>query len=192
MKGKLIILVGPSGSGKSSVLTELKRLKSEYVYALSATTRPMRPGEKDGEIYHFYTRERFEQGIKNEEFLEYAIVHQDHYYGLIKGPIVEALESGKTVIREVDIQGFDSIRERIPGKNLVTIFITAPSTEELVDRIVNRAAISEDELKKRRASMKQEIMRSRDCDYLVENRDGKLAQTTQKVIDIIASETQNS
>src|SRR3989338_6544046 len=123
MKGKLFLIVGPSGSGKSSVLKGLKAAHPEHTYPLSATTRPMREGEKEGEIYNFYTQKRFEEGLKNGEFLEHALVHQSHYYGTLKKPIMEALEGGKTLVREVDIQGFDSIKKAIPPKILVTVFI---------------------------------------------------------------------
>lgn len=189
MKGKLFLLVGPSGSGKSSVLTKLKESHPEFTYPLSATTRQMREGEREGDIYHFYTKEQFKKGIETGEFLEWAVVHQDNYYGLIKKPIAEALEKGKTVIREVDIQGFDSIREKIDKKNLVTIFIAVPNKAELVERIVSRAAISEDELAKRKESMHREFNRLRDCDYMVENKQGELDQTVKKVLQIIQSET---
>jgi len=189
MTGKLFLIVGPSGSGKSSVLMELKKQKKEYVYPLSATTRPMREGEKEGDIYHFYTKERFKQGIQKGEFLEHAIVHQDNYYGLLKKPIMKALQKGETIVREVDIQGFDNIREKIPKKNLVTIFITTPNKQELIQRIVSRAAISEDELEKRKKSMHREFARSKDCDYLVENKQGELGKTVEKVIYIVESES---
>jgi guanylate kinase len=189
MKGKLFIIVGPSGSGKSSVLMEFKKKHPEYTYPLSATTRAMRQGEKDGDIYHFYTKEQFEKGIKNDEFLEWAIVHQDNYYGLIKETLMKSLENGETVVREVDIQGFDSIRKKIPKKNLVTIFITVPNKQELIDRIVHRAAISEDELEKRLESMHREFARARDCDYLVENKNGELEKTVEKVEEIIKNES---
>ncbi len=190
MNGKLIIIVGPSGSGKSSVMHGLMRAHPEYIYPLSATTRAMREGEKDGDIYHFYTKEKFEEGIENGEFLEYAIVHQDNYYGLLKGPLMDSLENGETVVREVDIQGFDSIREAIPKENLVTIFITVPNKGELIDRIVSRAAISADELEKRKESMHREFNRAKDCDYMVENIHGELEKTIQKVADIIKSESE--
>ncbi len=189
MKGKLFLLVGPSGSGKSSVLSELKKSHPEFTYPLSATTRAMREGEKEGEIYHFYSKEQFQKGIEKEEFLEWAVVHQDNYYGLIKKPLMEALENGKTVVREVDIQGFDSIRDKIPKESLVTIFITVPNKNELIERIVNRAAISEDELEKRKESMYKEFNRLRDCDYMVENRNGELEETVEKVVEIIGSES---
>jgi guanylate kinase len=185
MQGKLFLIVGPSGSGKSSVLQGLKKEYTDFVYPLSATTRPMREGEKDGDIYHFLTKEEFKQGIEEEKFLEWAIVHQDNYYGLIRGPIMEALENGKTVVREVDIQGFDSIRKKIDKKNLVTIFITVPNKNELVERIINRATISEDELEKRKESMHREFNRARDCDYMVENAEGELKKTIAKVAHVI-------
>lgn len=188
MNGKLFLIVGPSGSGKSSVFEELKNRHPEFYFPLSATTRAMRPGEKDGMIYHFYTQERFKKGILNEEFLEYAVVHQDNYYGLIKKPVLEALEKGNTVIREVDIQGFESIREVIPKKNLVTIFITVPDVKDLVERITQRSKMSEDELKKRLKSMQIEIKKARECDYLVENKAGELEKTVGKVEKIIEGE----
>ena len=191
MNGKLFLIVGPSGSGKSSVLHKLMEQKTEYVYPLSATTRPMRKGEKDGDIYHFMSKEDFKKGIEEGKFLEWAIVHQDHYYGLIKGPIMEGLKEGKTIVREVDIQGFDSIREKIDKANLVSIFITVSNKEELIERIVNRAAISEDELKKRKESMHKEFNRAKDCDYMVENIQGKLDEAVEKVIKIIEEEINN-
>lgn len=191
MKGKLFIIVGPSGSGKSSVLHKLKEMKPDYQYPLSATTRPMREGEVDGDIYHFMTKDEFKEGIEAENFLEWAIVHQDNYYGLIKGPIMKGLKDGKTIVREVDIQGFDSIRGKIAPKNLVTIFITVPNKNELIERIVSRAAISQDELEKRKESMHKEFGRAKDCDYMVENSEGKLDETAKRVMEIIEEEINN-
>lgn len=171
------------------MLTELKKQHPEYTYPLSATTRDMRKGEKDGEIYHFYTKEQFEKGIEEGEFIEYAIVHQDNYYGVIKAPVIESLKRGETIVREVDIQGFDSIRNEIPSENLITIFISVPNKQELIDRIINRAAISKDELNKRLKSMHREFMKSRECDYLVENERGELKKTVEKVSEIIKNES---
>ncbi|QQR83250.1 guanylate kinase [Candidatus Peregrinibacteria bacterium] len=185
MKGTLFLIVGPSGSGKSSVLMELKKSHPEYTYPLSATTRPMRPGEKEGDIYHFYSHDEFKQHVERGDFLEYAVVHQDHYYGLIKQPVIEALQRGEIVVREVDIQGFESIRNAISKEDLVTIFITAPNQEELIERIRGRAPIDDDELKKRLVSMRAELSKARECDYLVENKNGALADTVARVVKII-------
>ena len=188
MKGKIFLLVGPSGSGKSSVFTELKKKYPKYTYPLSATTRQKRKGEKDGDIYNFLSKEEFKKAIREDKFLEHAVVHQDNYYGLIKEPVLESLVKGEIIVREVDIQGFDSIRDKIPEKNLVTIFITVPNKKELIERIVNRATIDDDELNKRKESMHKEFARLKDCDYLVENIFGKLGETVKKVSDIIKSE----
>ncbi|PIZ73361.1 guanylate kinase [Candidatus Peregrinibacteria bacterium CG_4_10_14_0_2_um_filter_43_11] len=189
MKGKLFLIVGPSGSGKSSVLMELKMMHPEYIYPLSATTRPMREGEKEGDIYDFYTKKRFEEGIQNGDFLEHAVVHQDYYYGLLKQPVLKSLKAGEVVVREVDIQGFDSIRRTIPAQNMVSIFITTANKNELIDRIVNRAKISNEELGKRMESMHHEFARAKDCDYLVENQKGELKQTVKMVSKIIQKES---
>lgn len=189
MKGKLFLIVGPSGSGKSSVLKGLKAAHPEYTYPLSATTRAMREGERDGEIYHFYTREQFEEGLKKDEFLEHALVHGLHYYGTLKEPILKGLQHGKTLVREVDIQGFDSIRKLIPRANLVTIFITTPTKQELIDRILNRATMSQEELAHRIESMHHEFARARDCEYLVENKAGELEKAIAQVAEIIQKET---
>ena len=191
MNGKLFLIVGPSGSGKSSVMHGLKDIHPEYVYPLSATTRAMREGEKEGEIYYFYTKERFKEGVENGEFLEYAIVHQDNYYGMLKQPVIDSLKNGSTVVREVDIQGFDSIRKVIPTENLVTIFITVPNKNDLINRIVSRSAISKDELEKRKGSMYKEFNRSRDRDYLVENKNGELESSINRVAEIIKLETES-
>jgi guanylate kinase len=190
MKGKLFLIVGPSGSGKSTVMMGLKESHPEFTYPISATTRPMREGEKDGDIYHFLSKEDFEKGIEAGDFLEYATVHQDHYYGTMKQPIMDALEEGKTLVREVDIQGFDSIREILPAKNLVTIFITAPSKQELIERIMGRATISEEELEKRLESMHREFARAKDCDYMVENKQGEMKESIERVTGIIDQESQ--
>ena len=94
--------------------------------------------------------------------------------------MASSVKKGETIIREVDIQGFDSIRKIIPKEDLTTIFITVPNKEELIDRIVNRATISDDELNKRKESMHQEFNRARDCDYMVENIYGELEKTIAK------------
>ncbi len=189
MSGKLFLIVGPSGSGKSSVMMGLKEQHPEFTYPLSATTRDMRPGEKDGEIYHFMSKVDFEIGIKEGKFLEYAVVHQDNFYGLIKQPVLDALAAGETVVREVDIQGFDSIRDALEEDQLISIFITVPHKDELVDRIKGRAEISDEELDKRMKSMYAEFARARDCDYMVENANGKLQDTIDRVVEIIQEES---
>jgi len=190
MNGKLILLVGPSGSGKSTIFKELKKQHRDYVFPVSVTTRPMRENEKEGEVYHFTTPEEFEKKLAKGELLEHAKVHQTHYYGLLKQPILDNLKHGKTIVREVNIQGLESVKKIIPKKNLVTIFITVASIEELKERIIGRAKITQEELEHRIESMKKEFGRAKECDYLIENKNGEINKTVQKVESIIKSETE--
>ena len=91
-KGKLFLIVGPSGSGKGTVISELKVAHPDFVYPVSYTTRDMRDGEKNGEVYHFVSRDEFKRMIEDDELLEYAIVHSNNYYGTSKKDIVDSLE----------------------------------------------------------------------------------------------------
>jgi guanylate kinase len=189
MNGKLFLILGPSGSGKGSVLEEIRKRHPEFVYPVSATTREMRPGEQDGVTYHYITRKKFEEGIKSGDFLEHELVHEINYYGIPKKPVMVALDAGKTIVREVDIQGFEDVSKHIPKKNLASIFITVANQQELIDRIIKRAPISEEELKHRIVSMRMELAKARECDYLVENKTGQLEKTVEKVEKIIETES---
>ena len=99
-KGLLVIISGPSGAGKGTVIQHLKEDYPEFIYPISHTTREIRPGEKDGEVYHFISKAKFESGIRKGEFLEFARVHKNNYYGTLKKTIVDALKMGKVIIRE--------------------------------------------------------------------------------------------
>lgn len=189
--GKLFLIVGPSGSGKSSVLKLIKQRYAGFVYPVSFTTRPIREGEYDGEVYHFISKGEFEKKIKNNEFLEYALVHKENYYGTDKNTIIKALESGAVVIREVDVQGFMSIREIIPKENLVTVFIDLGDENELEERIRSRGEMSEDEFEKRMDSMKKEMEMKELCNYSVKNPFGKLNECVSDIEKIILDEIKN-
>ncbi|HCW32730.1 MAG: guanylate kinase, guanylate kinase [Candidatus Peregrinibacteria bacterium GW2011_GWE2_39_6] len=192
MTGKLFLILGSSGSGKGTVLNNLRRKYSKFVFPLSCTTRLRRPMEQDGEIYHFIAREEFELRIKKGDFLEYAVVHQNNYYGTLKKPIIEALDAGKTVIREVDVQGLRSIRKLIPSTQLVSIFLMVPDWDTLQARILHRSKMAVDELQRRYASFLMEMTWGKECDYQVESLDGQVAKLAADVEKIILQEIEKA
>lgn len=186
MAGKLYLILGPSGSGKGTVLQGLKEHHPDWVFPLSCTTRPRRPNEKPGEVYHFVSKNEFEERLDRGDFLEYAVVHQNHYYGTLKDPILKALEEGKTVIREVDVQGLRSIRVIIPSDQLVSVFLTVPDWETLRTRILKRSEMSIEEMERRYESYLKEMGWAKECDHVIESIDGeteKLVNDVEAVID---------
>ncbi len=186
--GKLFLIVGPSGSGKGTVIERIKGKYSGFVYPVSYTTREMREGEEDGESYHYILKEEFEKMIKEDEFLEYAVVHSDNYYGTSKKDIMQPLERGAVVIREVDIQGFNSIRNLVSKENLVSIFMKVSDMEDLKGRILRRGKISDEELDNRLDSAKKEMAQAGDCNYQVENKWGEIEDCVANVERIILAE----
>ena len=186
--GKLVLILGPSGSGKGTVLRFLKDRHPEFVFPLSCTTRPMRPGEKDGEVYHFISHDEFKERIEKGDFLEYAFIHDMHYYGTLKKSIVDAMNAGSVVIREVDVQGVRSIRELFPEERVVTIFLRA-AWNNLKSRIKKRAPISEQELKERHDSFIKEMAWQDECDYVVDSVEGEISEVCHYVENLILDVT---
>ena len=186
--GKLILIVGPSGCGKGTIIKEIKARFSGFIYPVSYTTRAPREGEVDGEVYHFVSKEDFQKMIDGDELLEYAGVHEDEYYGTHKKRIMKGLEGGSVVVREIDIQGFHSIRDLIPKENLVSIFVMVSDEEDLKRRIFKRGEMSDAELEQRMESARKEIAQAGECDYRVENEWNKLKAAVSSVEKIILKE----
>lgn len=186
-RGKLFLILGPSGTGKGTAIDFLRREFPEAIFPLSCTTRPPRPSEKDGQVYHFITKKDFKKKIAGGEFLEWAVVHHDNYYGTLKNPIISALNKRQTVIREVDIQGVESIKKLLPEDQVFSIFIAAPSWVSLKSRILKRSKIPAQELAQRKKSFEKEMKFSRECDYVVMSEEGKIEEFCTEIEKIIKS-----
>ncbi len=180
-EGRLILIVGPTGSGKSALLSHLYAQMPEIVSPVSCTTRAPRPGEVSGEKYYFISKEEFEQREDRGDFLEWA-VYGGNYYGTLKSEIVPAIEAGKLVVREVEVQGARQIQKMIPKERLSVIFINAGSWDNLEKRVRARAPITEVELLARRKRYEDETTFMQEADVVVENPDGGLEQAKQDFI----------
>ncbi|MCJ7511092.1 MAG: guanylate kinase [Dehalococcoidia bacterium] len=181
----LVVLSGPSGVGKDSVLAGLKARGGGYHFAVTATTRPPRPGEVDGRSYHFLTRQRFEEMAAAGELLENAVVY-DERYGVPKAQVREALARGQDVVMRTDIQGVAAIKGAVP--QAVTIFLAPASVAELEERLRLRGADSEEQLRLRLATARREMDAACHFDHVVVNAEGKLEEAVAEVERIIAAE----
>lgn len=184
-KGKLVLIVGPSGSGKGTIIKNLIDRHPDWVFPVSCTTRAPRPGEVDGQVYRFISEKEFKRGISEGKFLEYAIVHEKGYYGTSKDEILDGIAAGKVVVREVDIQGFHSIKKAMPADELLTIFIEAKDLEELQKRIAERGKLPDDEVARRMESARKEISQAEQCDFRILNEYGKIEEAVDNVDDLI-------
>ena len=180
----LVVLTGPSGAGKDSVLDELKKLPGRpYAFAITATTRPPRPTERNGVDYYFVSRKEFQRMVDERELLEHAVVYGQEK-GLPKEPVREMLDSGYDVLFRTDVQGARYIKSVAPGA--VTIFIAPPSDAELERRLRSRGGDSDDQVKLRLETARQEIAEAGEFDHVIVNDD--LAETAAEIERIIAEE----
>lgn len=180
IKGKLFVISGASGVGKSTVLNKVMSGRKDLRFSVSATTRPPRPGEIDGVNYYFVSKERFLEMIDNHEFLEYD-AHMDNYYGTPKKQLTEKLKSGH-VILDIDPNGAFQVRENCP--DAVLIFITPPSLEELRKRLESRGDTSEEQIRMRLDRVNWEMEQSKRYDYLVIN--DQVSSCADEILKIIA------
>lgn len=182
-KGKTFIISGPSGVGKSTVLRSLFGGRDDLYFSISATTRAPRDGEQDGVHYHFISVERFQELIEADAFLEYA-EYVDSFYGTPKRFVDEAMEAGKDVILDIEVQGALQVCAKRP--ETVRIFIAPPSWEELESRLRSRGTDSEEKIQKRLVRAKAELQTADVYDYFVIN--GSVEQAVREINAIMLAE----
>jgi guanylate kinase len=183
----LVIISGPSGVGKDAVIAALRRRDGThgYHYVVTCTTRPRRPGEVDGVSYHFLDERRFVAMRDTGELLEANEVH-GNWYGTPRGQVRDALLAGHDVILKIDVQGAQVVKENVP--EAVLIFIVPPSLESLFQRLKSRATETADQLELRQRNAAIELARQEDYDYIVENRDGEVEATAERIERILDEE----
>lgn len=179
---QVFIISGPSGVGKDTVIEKLREVYPNAGYVVTATSRPMRPGEVHGKHYLFIKRAEFEAQIAAGDFIESAVVY-GNLYGVPKRPIADALAAGRHVIIKVDVKGAATLRQRIP--NTLSIFLLPESMESLLDRLRARKTEDEDVLMKRFRTATDELDRVEEFDYVIFNEAGKLGTAVQQIRNII-------
>jgi len=188
-RGKLIVVSGPSGTGKTSICRALLEQLPDTVWSVSATTRPKRPSDRDGTSYEFVTPEEFERRKQAGAFLETA-EYVGNQYGTPRAPVEQALREGKNIVMELDVQGGVQVKERMP--DAVMIFVMPPNRESLRARLEGRDGDAAQQLAKRLAEADGEIAVARDSgcyDHFVVN--DVLETTIEQVLEIVKQERSN-
>ncbi|KAF2955782.1 guanylate kinase [Marinitoga sp. 38H-ov] len=183
-KGILYVVSGPSGVGKSSIIKNAMSKLNGFIFSVSYTTRPPRPGEINGKDYFFVDENTFNKMVENNEFLEYANVH-GYKYGTSKKYIKEKINEGLNIVLDIDVQGALNIIKVMP-EDTVLIFVAPPSYSELKKRLMNRGTEKENDLKVRLEDAKWELSKINDFDYLIVNED--LNEAINQLISIFIAE----
>lgn len=184
-RGLLIILSSPSGAGKSTLARRLMGWDTSLRFSVSATTRAPRPGEVDGEHYHFLDRAAFENMVSRGEMLEHAEVF-GNYYGSPKGPVEAAMSEGRDTLFDIDWQGGQQVRNSSLGRDVVSVFVLPPSIAALEERLRQRAQDSDAVIAGRMEKSRDEISHWAEYDYVLVNRD--IDTATDELIAIIRAE----
>ncbi|MFL5655906.1 MAG: guanylate kinase [Ktedonobacteraceae bacterium] len=184
-QGLLFVLSAPSGTGKDTVINALKQQGMDFYVVASVTTRAPRPGESEGNPYHFISEEEFKQLVDEGELLEYANVH-GNWYGQPRQVIRDNLRAGRDVLLKIDVQGAATIRRKVP--QAIFIFLVPSSLEELAQRLATRQTETEEERLRRLADARKELMQQYSYDYVIVNRQGHLQEAVDQLRAIILAE----
>jgi guanylate kinase len=182
----LVVVWGPSGVGKSTIVAELAANRPQVVPIVTATTRPRRAGEVDKVHYHFLSLEEFDRLRDEDGLLEWALVHGTHWYGTPIEQVRGILAAGRDAILTIDPQGARSVRSKVPDALL--IFVMPPSLEDLESRLAERGSEDADQLARRRRSAESEMAASGDYDYVIVNETGHPEAAAERIWEIIQAE----
>lgn len=183
-RGLMLVLSSPSGAGKTSISRRVLELEPEVTMSVSVTTRPRRPGERDGIDYHFVDEARFRAMVEAGELLEHALVY-GHHYGTPRAAVEAALAQGRDVLFDIDWQGAQQLRERA-ADDVVGVFILAPSLEALAERLRGRAQDSEEVVRYRLARVASDVTHWAEYEYVIINEE--LEASVASVRSILAAE----
>jgi len=184
-RGQLVVLVGPSGVGKGTIVSWITEHDPRFVVSVSATTRAPRTGESEGIHYFFVTDQRFDQLVRGGELLEWASVHGQHRYGTPREAVEAQMDEGLHVILEIDIQGARQVKRAM--KSAVSIFVAPPSFDELERRLTSRGTENEAERAVRLATARSELAAAGECDYRVVN--DRVDAAGQSIVDLVIAST---
>jgi guanylate kinase len=180
-RARLTVLSGPTAVGKGTVVTRLIQEHPEIFVSVSVTTRPPRPAEVDGVHYHFVSEAEFDALIAEGALLEWATVHGVHRYGTPRGPVQQALDEGRPALLEIDLQGARQVKANCPEARFV--FLTPPSWEELVRRLLGRGTESVVQQQRRLETARAELAAQAEFDYVVVNRE--IGQAVEDLVTLV-------
>ncbi len=184
-RGKLVLVLGPSGSGKNTLIAHARETYPDLYYPVSCTTRSMRGNEVEGTQYYFLSRPEFEKRISEDAFLEWA-EYGSNYYGTLHSEVDRKLAEGALVLSDIEAQGARQLQTRLPKGELAIIYIDAGSWEDLAKRIKDRAPISDEELEKRHARYEDEVTMKDSATVVINNHDGDLVEAKKDFVQALA------
>ena len=187
-KGIVIVISGPSGSGKGTVVEQLRKIYPNAGVSVAATTRQKRTGEVDGVHYHYKSREEFEKLIESGEVLEHT-TYNGNYYGTLRSEAEKIVNSGRDLILEIEVDGAGQIKKLL-GDECTAVMLIAPDHKELESRLRGRGTDTEEAILNRLATARKEISLAPMYDYIVVNENGKVEECAENIVAIIKAERQ--